>query len=54
MKFVVDVQLNPDDEAQGDTVAAWLELIADGIRRKKKFVVFSRKAEGDSFWKVIP
>lgn len=54
MKFVVEVQLHHDDEQQGDTVAAWLDLIADGVRRKRRFQPFDRKIEGESIWKVIP
>lgn len=54
MKFVVEVQLDSDDVDQGDTVAAWLDVIAADVRYKRKFSIFQKKIEGDSIWKVLP
>lgn len=54
MKFVAEVNLEPDDEHQGQTVAAWLEIIARNIESKEEFVAFEKRSEPQAFWKVVP
>lgn len=54
MKFVVEIEVDPDDTAQGGSVAEWLDLIATSVRNKRKFSIFQKKIEGDSIWKVLP
>lgn len=54
MKFVAEVNLDPDDAHQGHTVAAWLEIIARSVEDKEEFAPFDRRSEPDAFWKVVP
>lgn len=54
MKFVAEVRLDPADEDQGGTVAAYLEGMANEVRHRRTLLAFSRRVEVDSIWKVVP